>query len=208
MIYNKDYVLICPPKCGTFSVNSHLLSNFYWKQYSLIPHSPFIQEDILEGRKVLLIVRNPYERFISMYEFLRNIFALDRYQNFFKFNILEMTFKQFLVFYKEKRKSSFESFFTENFYDRLTADELHYEIYLNFLRSFKEYKKISKPDNIIKLENLNEDFKSYGVSSPFPELNKTLNKPKKSFEKYYTSKVLEKCDFLKEDALEFGYDVL
>lgn len=218
MIYNDEYILVCPPKCGTMSVIKHLNEEYKWKSVSdfkTLSHSPFIPKS--KHKKVLMLIRNPYERIVSMYEyFLSRIDVVNNSSNnrdsFYDF-LKGKSFQEFIHYYNIQRQ---DKKLTSNREDEINQfkDSLFYNMYLyrhvhiSFLRSLKQYKEICNPSLFIRLENLENDFKKIGIETTFPIINKTVNKPNKSLSEYYTKETLQYCDFIKQDAIEFGYEVI
>lgn len=220
MIYNDDYILVCPPKCGSMSVIKHLNEKYKWKSVShfkTLSHSPFIPKS--NQKKVLMLIRNPYERMISMYEYflsridvINNLISGYTTDSFYEF-LKGKSFQEFIHYYniqrQDKKLTSNREDEINQFKDSLFYNmDLYRHVHISFLRSLKQYKEICNPSLFIRLENLENDFKQIGIETTFPIINKTVNKPNKSLSEYYTQETLQYCDFIKQDAIEFEYEVI
>lgn len=195
MIYTDKYVLIAPMKCASNSVQNYFTESLGWSFHPFLGHSPYIPEN-LKDREVIMLIRNPYVRLISLWQYS------SRTDPNFKDNPLD--FKGFTLYYI-KLRSKFEHF---NFHAYVPLEAKHFASNVRCaFKTLKEYKSICNPKNLIRSESLEEDFKNIGIEVDLPVLNSS-SKNSEQLLNLYTPEILNQCYFLKEDALEFGYDVL
>lgn len=195
MIYTDKYVLIAPMKCASVSVESYLRESLGWNLHPFLGHSPYIPEN-LKDREVIMLIRNPYVRLISSWQYSSTIVP--------KFVANPPDFKDFILEYV-KLRAKFEHF---NFHAYVPLEAKHFASNVRYsFKTLKEYKSICNPKNLIRVESLKEDFKNIGIEVDLPVLNNSSENSEKLLN-LYTPEILNQCHFLKEDALEFDYDVL
>lgn len=223
MIHYKNYAIVTPAKTGSVSVTQLLIEKFSRNQVTVSAiyriendrafrshHQVHTKMTCLRDRSMqyikALLVRNPYDRLISSFFYLRYDIAKKEVptQDGWE-QQLQFEFENYVAKIVEKRKSAGEVILCgrndlDNGGDILT-------------RNLSEYYKASKATYIIKMENAIEDLKQLNIDVSdinMPHYNQTQNRTSQEDRyKLFTAKSLELANlFCQEDAEKFGYPVL
>jgi hypothetical protein len=224
MVIYDTFIFITPTKCGTFSIQNFLenlsLSNnkklrFWYSQDLDNPiHRKFMHSVLVpteaDAYKRVLMIRNPYERLASM------IFFYSEEQEFEVLRFIKDT-KNFIEYLKPIREKIKSITISEEYDTRILEEEYshnpkidHDKIIFLLFKTLGEIADISRPEYLIKLENIKEDLEKINIVSDieFPHNNKTEFKNASIKDIFNTQ---EKIDFANEyfdcakDAVRFGY---
>jgi hypothetical protein len=144
----------------------------------------------IQNRYKFSIVRNPWDRHVSLFEYFNNnlIFVFDKKFRFKDFN----QYIDWLVSYESS--NTYKDIFLKHF----TRNQLDYLI---------DYKGNIKVDKIFRFEKIKEEFKyfkdNFTLSGELPNIN---NSNRKHYRKYYTNRSKDIIEQLhKKDIEIFGY---
>lgn len=204
MIFHKHKIIfIGIPKNASHGILA-TLSNLTDRHHD---HASYIQtyqehdNDLLDTYKSLAVVRNPYDRAYSCWNFLVKIEELES-----KFNI--HSFEEYI--YALESKSYFNSHSPE---EELTMHELTYPQH-----KFITFKNHILVDHIIKYENINQEWddfiKEHNKTAQF-KVTKTLKKhnsmeyDEPDWRKVYTPEMYNIVnEFYKKDFKLFNYEMI
>lgn len=214
---NKFIFLHIPKTAGT-SIGQHFYNEYYNgtslnqslhldfgyldKYTSYRIHFDNLNEEILKNYFVFTVVRNPYDRFISLYKFDKEIKSIN--------------FDDFCSNFKKKYENSFGKLekIDETPKDmKFISDKIYKNInsisQTDYLRgTYTDYiDKFPYINKILKFENLENDFKEVcdilKISDKLPHLNKRKYDVEVSLSELNKNRIYE---MFEEDFINFGYD--
>ena len=157
-------------------------TNKNMQHYTLLELSKILQPDIFNTYKKIAVVRNPYSRLVSEYNFRKPLFKLET-----------LTFKDLVV-----NKLNLDKVTRNKIYDG------HLETQTSFLTNIQG--NFDSIDKIYKFESINEcinDINTITGKHDYPHLRNSNNN---NWEQYYTPELKELVyNFYKEDFVNFGY---
>ena len=182
---NGTYIFVHINKTGGTSICKVLGYSIY--HFMVREIIPMIGEEAFEKAFVFSVVRNPWDKVVSLYKYRIKINTSNLTQN-------PISFKDWVkqTFGKEKNP-----------------------IYYNSPRMFepqcdwlKDRNGVIRVNNILRFESLNEDFssiaKSLGITAQLPHVNKT---DRFAYAYYYDKETIEIVrEWFKEDIERFGYE--
>lgn len=216
MLAVGNFLFLTPAKTGSTSLEKYLSEHFKIKlictKHDI--HVPAAYRNENPECKTVLLVRNPYDWFISHY-----------YWSNTKADVLSYA-KRFL-----KSVSSIMPYVSNPMYEGpidpkarlITKAEARAALhtnpemtrqYISFrLQMFKPLSlcvQVAKPDYIIKLENIQDDLKELGFDvKNFPHVNQSSNRPKQALKDFYTKDLLYIIGpFLAKEAKALGYPIM
>jgi hypothetical protein len=237
MIIYNDYIIITPNKCGTHSIEEFFMKNAKYSRDGVYINFPpyydsgpipinkgrhsVITPEGLEKQKKILIIRNPYERFVSIIEFIILRDNKERTDDIYDDET------RYIAQVRKKFKNNMMDSMYDN-YNEVIGEERIIELYKGDLvknkseietvekqrdmvwyRTIGEVYNLSKPDYAVKLENFKDDIRKITNldTSDFPHNNK--NPQRKSLKEFFNNQ--EKIDIANtyfdcaKDAVRFGY---
>jgi hypothetical protein len=228
MIIYNDFLIITPNKCGTNSVTKFFLENISRKDNYVrfgnhldddknspilkkMTHAAIVPENVKHLKKVIM-VRNPYERFISI--IFSSKFHYDSTEKIYQYldhiKDTQKEIKDKLDYLRsDDENSNYENEY-KNSYNNKLPPKTNLKYRLSWLMTLGQYAHLSNPDYLVRLENVIIDFKNIGINiDNFFHENITESKININFKDFYSDKKI--LDFANEyfecakDALKFGY---
>jgi hypothetical protein len=197
MIITDKYIFILPPKTGSSTLTDTITSNVQRINAIIGVNNSKHNFDssvdhYSEKRDIILLVRNPYERLVSMMHAIFN----NRDDSIDK----EMTTEDLKILIEEIIK--YRTYLTS--FKEIVENGI-------WFRSLSDYYTLSKAKHIIHLESMQEDLKKLDIHvTKIPWINKNEDKLKKKFYEYIDSEdTLNYVNsVLHDDIINFGYELL
>jgi len=189
--YHYNCIFVHIPKTGGVSVSKSLFGNLAGGHKKIKDYEKKTGKILVRNFYKFTFVRNPWDRLLSSYTFLKKGGYGTKDELWFKQNLHGTTFESFVLNWLNK----------ESMYEKI-----HFHPQLSFITN-KQNKIVV--DYIARFENIAEEYDfikdKLGIEHPLLHLNKT-NQKKKNYKDHYTKQMREKVHFLYSDDINsFNY---